>query len=167
MYTICQRLSLRGNLWTLTKKALKNKKTLVPRACARAAAIRGNVHEQNRFAGCVRSIEGRRAMFPCSSSNNEVASSTSQNWFFPPYSFILRSLRLVSTRAAPKLPRREDEEKKTREQSKTGGMSSYRTVRRWVPLRLHLRRASTFCTALNADSTIETGTSSSRSPSRG
>lgn len=35
--------------------------------------------------------------------------------------------------------------------------SSYRAVRRRVPLRLHLRRASLFCTALNADARSEPG----------
>jgi len=80
--------------------------------------------------------------FPCSSSNNEVASSVSWNRFFP---------LIPSSTASYLRARRAFRRGRMKEQSKTGGESSYRIVCRWVPLRLHLRRTSTFCTALKAD----------------
>jgi len=75
-----------------------------------------------------------RATFACSSSNNEVAGSVSrEKLVFAPVPSFLRALRESSGT-------KENEEKK-KQQSKTGGASSYRIVYRWVPLWLHLRHA--------------------------
>lgn len=109
----------------------------------RTAAIRGNVHERNRLTGLSKVWKPDARRSPARVRITRLPVQFRETGFFP--LFHLPPL-LIFVRA-----RRAFRRGRMKEQSKTGGESSYRIVCRWVPLRLHLRRTSTFCTALKAD----------------